>query len=125
MKCFYHNEVDAVALCKNCSRGVCRACAADVTNGTACLDRCESQVAAMNEVFERNKTGYQKASGAYSRNAILYLVLGLIMCLIGALTLPSGLVMLALGAAMLMGAASTGARHARWRALDRDGVSPN
>ena len=105
VKCFYHVNDDAVALCKNCNRGLCPSCAADMTNGTACLNRCEAQVAAVNEVIERNKTGYQKASGAYSRNALLYLILGVIMCLVGALTLPTGWVMLALGGAMLVGAA--------------------
>ncbi len=103
MRCYYHAEIDAVALCKNCSRGLCRGCAADVTNGTACAKRCESEVLAINEVLQRNKTGYQKASGAYARNAVLYLILGLIMIGIGAMTMPSGVVMLALGGAMLLG----------------------
>jgi len=57
----------------------------------------------MNDIVQRNKTGYQKASGAYARNAVLYLIMGLIMIGIGALTMPSGVVMLALGGAMLLG----------------------
>jgi hypothetical protein len=103
VKCYYHTGSDAVAVCKNCNRGVCPDCAANVVNGTACVNRCEAEVLAINEVVQRNKTGYQKASGAYARNAVLYLVLGLIMVGIGALTMPSGLVMLALGGAMLLG----------------------
>jgi hypothetical protein len=105
MKCYYHLETDAVATCKNCSRGLCPRCAADLRNGTACRDRCESEVQAVNDVIERSKTGYQKASGAYARNAFLYLMLGVIMAGVGALTLPTGWVLLALGAAMLVGAA--------------------
>lgn len=103
MRCYYHTTQDAVALCKNCNRGVCPECAAAVTNGTACANRCEAEVLAMNEIIQRNKTGYQKASGAYARNAVLYLVMGLMIVGIGALTMPSGLVMLALGGAMLLG----------------------
>lgn len=104
MKCFYHNHFDAVALCKNCNRGVCTGCAIDVTNGTACRDRCEAQVAAVNEIIERGKTGYQKTSDAYMRNAILYGLLGAVMCLVGALTWPTGIIMLGLGVVMLIGA---------------------
>jgi hypothetical protein len=103
MNCYYHAGSDAVALCKNCNRGVCHDCAAEVTNGTACVNRCEAEVLAINEVLQRNKTGYQKASGAYARNAVLYLIMGLIMLAIGALTMPGGVVMLALGGAMLLG----------------------
>lgn len=84
MNCFYHHDASSVAICKNCQRGLCPACAADVVNGTACRDRCEAQVWAINEVIERNKTGYQKASAAYARNAILYALLGGAMVLIGA-----------------------------------------
>jgi hypothetical protein len=103
VKCYYHDETDAVALCKNCSRGVCRGCAAEVINGTACLNRCETEVRALDEVIQRNKTGYQKASGAYARNAVVYLIMGLVMLGMGALTMPGGVVMLALGGAMLLG----------------------
>lgn len=104
MKCFYHHDTDAVALCKNCQRGLCPGCAADLADGTACKERCEVQVAAINEVMERNKTGYQKAGSAYARNAIVYFLLGAMMCLIGALTLPTGYVMIALGVVMFIGA---------------------
>ena len=105
MRCYYHQTVDAVALCKNCLRGLCSLCAADLANGTACVNRCEAQVTALNEVIERNKTGYEKAGGAYARNAILYGLLGVAMCAIGAFTLPAGYLMMALGAVMFVGAA--------------------
>ena len=36
MECFSHPGSQAVALCKVCARGVCRACAVPVTNGFAC-----------------------------------------------------------------------------------------
>jgi hypothetical protein len=91
-------------------------CAADVPNGTACRERCESEVATINEVHERNKTGYQKASGAYARTSLVYLMMGVIMTGVGALTLPTGLVILALGVAMLVAAAfsySTARKMAR------------
>jgi hypothetical protein len=102
VRCFYHHDVDAVAVCKSCSRGLCPACAADVGSGVACRDRCETEVRAINEVIARNKTAYQKTEDAYMRNALFYAVLGA-LCLTGgfanylgyALVLvPAGLVFL-------------------------------
>lgn len=40
MECFTHEGQAAVALCKNCARGVCRSCAIQVTNGFACSSQC-------------------------------------------------------------------------------------
>jgi hypothetical protein len=55
--------------------------------------------------MERYKTGYQKAGSAYARYAVLNVLLGAMLCLIGALTLPTGYVMIALGVIMFVGAA--------------------
>jgi hypothetical protein len=78
MKCFYHPERDAVALCKSCNRALCRECSADVPPGVACRGRCEADVAAVNLVIQRSKTAYQKTGAAYRRNAIATLIAGLL-----------------------------------------------
>ena len=78
MKCFYHNAVDAVGVCKNCNRGICLECAAELSNGIACKNRCEIEVEVVNQLINRNKTAYQKTSSAYSRNALIYLLLGIL-----------------------------------------------
>ena len=49
MKCFNHEGVDAVAICKNCNKALCHACASDVGNGVACTGACEDEVRALNE----------------------------------------------------------------------------
>ena len=72
MRCFYHNSVEAVGICKNCYRAVCRDCATECTNGIACKNRCEGEVEAVNDIINRGKTSYQKTSSAYSRNALIY-----------------------------------------------------
>jgi len=105
MNCYYHPDRAAVSICKNCYRGLCSESLSEVANGVACRDRCEQQVDAINEVIERNKTGYQKAAGAYTGNAILYVLLGGIMILVGVFTLPSGWFLLVFGAIFLIGAA--------------------
>jgi hypothetical protein len=45
MKCFIHQESDAIALCKHCAKGACRVCAVDTGNGVACSDGCAMHVA--------------------------------------------------------------------------------
>jgi hypothetical protein len=78
MKCFYHPDTDAVALCKSCSRGLCPACSVEVAPGLACRGRCEADVAALNLVIERSKSAYQKTGSAYRRNAIATFICGVI-----------------------------------------------
>ena len=65
-----------MATCKNCGRGLCPGCAVDVENGLACRDRCEAEVRDLNRVIRRNKTAYEKTSGAYWRVALFYGVVG-------------------------------------------------
>lgn len=84
MKCFYHHEHDAVALCKSCHRAICPACAVDVPPGIACRNTCEADVAALNLVLQRSKSAYQKTGTAYKRNAIATLVAGLVFFAVGA-----------------------------------------
>ena len=90
MKCFYHADKEAVALCKSCSRALCHDCCADVNPGTACIDRCEGEVTAVNLMIERGKTVYQKTGGAYKRSAIWSLAMGLLFVAIGLLPIIMG-----------------------------------
>ena len=83
MKCYYHASVEAVAICKSCSRALCHECSSDVHPGTACLNRCESEVRAVNLMLERGKTVYEKTGGAYKRNAYWSLGMGIVFIIIG------------------------------------------
>ena len=102
MRCYYHPSVEAVAGCKNCSRGLCMECAVDVGNGLACRARCENEVRSLNEIIQRNKTAYQKTQSAYVRTAVFYGGLGGLCLLAGVLNwrgfgwllMPAGLVFL-------------------------------
>lgn len=85
MKCFYHPDRDAVAMCKSCNRGLCPTCSADVPPGVACQGKCEADVAALNLIIQRNKTAYQKSGLAHRRNAIAMLIAGLIFAAFGIL----------------------------------------
>ena len=83
MKCYNHDAADAIAICKNCNKALCRACAVDVGNGIACRNSCEQEVIAVNELIQRNKTSSQRTSYAYQRNAVVSLLLALVLAYLG------------------------------------------
>lgn len=78
MKCFNHEGVDAVAICKNCNKALCHACAVDVGNGVSCAGPCEQEVIALNELIRRNRTAAQRTSYAYRRNAVVCVLVAMI-----------------------------------------------
>ena len=85
MKCFYHPEADAVAICKNCSRGLCRECVVDVKNGIACKDRCEEDVNALVKLVDHHveaMASEERLLGSRGRNALysalIYIVVGIL-----------------------------------------------
>ncbi|HWO01719.1 MAG TPA: hypothetical protein VNS63_20850 [Blastocatellia bacterium] len=79
MKCFNHDTSEAVAVCKNCGKALCHSCAADVGNGIACVNHCEQEVRALNEMIGRNRSASGKASGAYYKNAVVFALLSLVL----------------------------------------------
>ena len=80
MKCFNHPTVDAVGLCKSCSRALCRDCIGEVGKSFSCKDRCEADVASINDLLERGRTAYQKSSRNTFRSGPNYflLIMGLL-----------------------------------------------
>jgi hypothetical protein len=74
MRCYYHRDVEAIATCRNCCRGLCAACAAEVSKVSACRDRCESEVAAVHALIARSDSAYATA-GRQLRIAALICVL--------------------------------------------------
>lgn len=78
MVCFNHEGIDAVAICKNCNKALCHACAVDLGNGVACKSACEQEVLALNELIRRNRTAAQRTGYAYHRNAIVCALVALV-----------------------------------------------
>jgi hypothetical protein len=90
MKCFNHSQSDGVAVCKSCGRILCHDCCAEVGTGSACKGRCEADVEDLNVIIKRSKSAYQKTGGAYRRNGIAMLVLGLVFFFIGIIPVITG-----------------------------------
>lgn len=76
MNCFNHVDTAAVAMCKNCHKGLCKACAVELKNGISCKGNCEDEVKAINEILDRGKTAYQKTSSAYMSSAVIFGLIG-------------------------------------------------
>lgn len=54
MECYYHNGEQACGVCKSCQRGLCRSCAAEVSNGIACVGRCEERATELDRLVTRS-----------------------------------------------------------------------
>lgn len=54
MRCFYHQDKEAVGSCKSCGKGLCQECAVDLTKGLACRARCETDAQAIIQLIDRN-----------------------------------------------------------------------
>lgn len=85
MKCYYHHQKDAVAICKNCNRALCSECAAEVENGIACKGRCEGQVERFNMVMQRNDKSYERVSKTHMSNALLFGLFSVVFIALGIL----------------------------------------
>jgi hypothetical protein len=49
MKCFRHNNSEAIGICKNCGKGLCTFCVVDLGYGLACIDSCQDAVKAIHQ----------------------------------------------------------------------------
>jgi hypothetical protein len=90
MKCFYHHESSAIGTCKNCNRGICEKCFAEVGDSIACLNRCEEKTKAVialvnkniemsgkyDALNERALASYGITAGAYNRSALWVFLMG-------------------------------------------------
>ncbi len=89
MKCFNHPTVDAVAICKSCGRGLCRDCIVEVGLGCSCRNRCENDVAALNDLVERGRTVYQKSSTNHFWSGVFLSLMGVFFLLLGVSTVAT------------------------------------
>jgi hypothetical protein len=77
MKCFYHPQIDAVAICKNCSKGICMDCVSDVGNGVACKGKCEAEVQAVNQMIQLGIKRRNIAGNYYKKITVLWILISL------------------------------------------------
>ena len=91
MKCFGHQDRDAVGECKSCGKGVCSDCAVDLGKGLACRDRCEDDVAALILLVENNTRITATTPAILRTNRQTYLWSAVFFIVMGGLFLGWGL----------------------------------
>ena len=79
MRCFFHGDAEAVAVCKSCGRAICHDCSAEVGTSIGCRNRCESDVEALNAIIARSKKVYRDTSSVFRRNAFVFISIALLL----------------------------------------------
>lgn len=104
MKCYNHHEVDAVGICKSCSKGLCPDCLTEVENGIACTTTCVEDVQLLNSLVQRSKGSYQKTSGAMKNNSVIYTAFGIALIIFGVMDDRLTTFLVTLGILFILGA---------------------
>src|SRR6266550_889584 len=95
MKCFTHQDRDAVGICRACSKGLCPECATDLGLAIACRGKHEEQA-------KRLSIAQARATRLSSIFPIFALALGLLFVIWGILSQPISLFTSLLGAVFLV-----------------------
>lgn len=81
MRCFYHPQVEAVGICRNCQKGLCAECVTDLGNGIACKGKCEREVSEIIAMIRQNSNAYEQASRAEFQSAAFWIIVGCVSLL--------------------------------------------
>ena len=120
MRCYYHRDVEAVATCRNCCRGLCDACAAEVHKMTACRGRCEGDVAAVQTLLARSDQAFTTAARQLRVAALICVLFAALFVILSRrmpfamatwLLLPAAFVLLIGAALLVLNARRYDARH--------------
>ena len=77
MNCFNHRAVPAVGLCKSCGRALCGDCLAELTNGLASKNACESRVNMLNRLLDSRAQVMSAARHQTRSSGFVSLLLGI------------------------------------------------
>ena len=73
MKCFNHNEIEAVGQCKQCYKGLCSNCVVDLGHGIACKDKHEHDVQKLFDLVQNNAKSYSSSPKAWFFKQYLFI----------------------------------------------------
>ena len=77
MKCYRHRDKDAIAICKNCGKGLCDECAVEVGKGIACKSDCVSEVESINRSTLMNIKNFENNRKIYSQLSLWLFIIGI------------------------------------------------
>jgi len=89
MRCFFHGDVEAVAICKACHRAICHDCCAEVGSSVACRNRCETDVQTLDALQRRGTVSFKVLPRLYFGMGLLFGIFGLFFLCEGLLSLRS------------------------------------
>jgi len=102
VRCFNHDDREAVGACKACSKGLCRECAVDLGHGLACRSVHEGAVESLNALTTRAARVQSTSTRARYVAPSFYAVMGVLFLGWGLIS-GRGLIFLTLlGGAFLM-----------------------
>ncbi len=58
MKCYNHNKIDAIGLCKTCSKGICIDCSEEIEFSLACKGKCIERAEMIDNMISNNSVTY-------------------------------------------------------------------
>jgi hypothetical protein len=109
MRCFNHNDREAVGMCKSCSKGLCSECVVDLGHGLSCRGEHERRVEDIERMVSRASRVQEAARGAKYVAPAFLCFMGLIFTGYGLLyersprlLLPLGVGFLAYGVVVLL-----------------------
>jgi len=86
VKCFVHKDIDAVAACKHCVKGLCHECVVVSEGGCSCGGTCADEVAFMNAMLGRSKRALAGSANVVRMTGWFLVVSGVAMCAWGVLS---------------------------------------
>ena len=109
MKCFNHNDQDAVGVCKHCQKGICMNCCTLVNGSVSCIGDCEDEVASINYIMEKSKGVYKNLDKQWGPATVTNLFGGLLFLAFGIYIFKTGnfssYLLIGLGIVMIIGGA--------------------
>lgn len=108
MNCFTHEDRPAVGVCKQCYKAVCRECVTIAAGAVTCSAPCAAEVA---RVDAQVGTLLNAAPRTRTGNVVVYVGMGVLMLLVGALMHDAAGAFIAfMGVLMFVGAYFQGSR---------------
>lgn len=83
MKCYKHQDIDAVGICKHCQRGLCVECAVDLEFGLACSGIHEREVEFIHSLVDNSKKAYKQSPKSAVVSNLFYLLMGVFFIVFG------------------------------------------
>ncbi len=80
MHCFVHAEEQAVATCRTCGKGLCRACAREAAHGVTCGGACSELGASSFALLQQSRGALSDARQSLRRTCQFFILGGVVLC---------------------------------------------